>query len=335
MNKTMEDNGTAIGELARAAGQLSSQIVGVQRGQLEINKTQVEMHQGQIEINGRIDSVTNDFNAFVRRSVTNDFKAGLRGAFLPYIHMGFDGSTGNNFFCPASFTDHTGVDRELCIISLPLAVRFFGEECPGKIPAATTQSFFLSPHFIRAAGLDYKDIINGLLLTGFAFLAVGPKWNQMRLRNTSRFVFVEAAFFMKLLKDTDMHFPDRPRNRSDLVHGGHRPNYKVDGVDFGFKEASRTDKSTGPIVQIRQTIPLERKRTMAVLGEAWVKEWYNPMVAKFFDIPDDVVGVHHVISSVVDSTSALVKSHTEAIGDYKRRKSQSAYRKRAKRARSS
>lgn len=339
MQKTVQANRAAFKSLCVVAGDLSGDIVevqqgivSVQQGQLEIKKGQLQMrqdmHQGQTEIHGRIDSVTTKFNAFVKTCETNNFTSGLKGMIYPYVHHGFHGASGNNFFCPFAFTDHAGLYRELCAISLPNAGKFFLEECPAKIPVDTTTSFFLSPTFIRATGLNYKDIINGLLLTGMAFLAVGPGWNQMRLRNTAKFVFVEAAFMKNLLRDIDNHIPDRPRSRSDFVHGGHVPSYKVNGVDFGFRQASREDKSTGPIVQIRRTIPPERKKQMPVMAEAWVQEWYTPMVAQFFNVPHDMVGVHHVNSSVVDPTSDLVKKHAQAIGEYRRRQSASAARKR-------
>lgn len=354
MRKIVLANKKQFQSLCHVAGELSGQIVGVQQGligvqqgivgvqqgQLKIQQGQLRMqqdiHQNQNEMNGRIDSVTTEFNAFVKTCATNNFTSGLRGTFFPYLHHGFHGASGNNFYCPFSITDHMGEYRELVAISLPCAGKFYNEECPAHVALTTTTSFFLSPFFVRAERLDFKDIISGVLLTGFSMLAVGPKWNQMRLRNTAKFVIVEAAFMKKLLQDIDIHIPDRPRNRSDFVHGGgHTPNYKVDGVDYGFRQASRDDKSTGRIVQICQTIRLERKRMMPVMGEAWVQEWYTPMVADFFDIPADMVGVHHVVSSVVDRTSALVKKHSVAIGEYRKRSSQSASRKkRSKKARS-
>lgn len=331
LKRQIRANDSAIGDLVQAASHLSSQIVDLRQGQLDIKSGQVEVQRSQHELrqefNGRIDAQNLQFNSFVRTSVTNAFKSGLRGQFLPYLHLGFDGSSGNNFYCQVSLTDHTGADRDLVCFSIPSATRFYGVECPQKIPMETTQSFFLSPEFIRAGGLNYKDIINGLMLTGFGFLAVGPKWNQMRMRNTARFVFVEAAFARKLLDDIDEHMPDRPRVRRDLTHGGTTPNYKLDGNDFGFRQQSRTDKSTGHIIQVRQTIPYERKKMMPMLGEPWVREWYTPGVAKFFRIPEEEIGVHHVVGSVLDPNSAIVKTHAQGFADFRQRVYNAKYKK--------
>jgi len=344
LGRRLEDNEEVIGTLARAAKKLSDQIVGVHQGLVGVQQTQVEMqqdiHRGRVEMNGRIDSVTTAFNDFVKTSATNTFVGGLRGTYLPYLHHGFHGPSGNNFFCPVEIEDHKGAQRALCVISLPCAGTFYLKECGLQLSVATTNSFFLSPFFVRAEGLNYKDVIEALLLTGFGFLAVGPQWNQMRVRNTERFVIVEAAFMKKLLGDIDAHIPNRPRNRSDFVHGdGRTPNYKVDGVDYGFRQESTEDKSTGRIVQIGRSIPLERKILMPVMGEAWVAEWYTKAVAEFFEIPEDMRGVRHVVSSVVDPESALVKKHAEAIREYRKRKSRSSSRKstraEAKKAKSS
>lgn len=170
-------------------------------------------------------------------------------------------------WCPVGLTIETGEYRELVVLSLPVLERFFAEECTNKIDRASTKSFFTSPAMMRAPGLDYKDLINALLLTPFAFLAVGPKWNQMRSRNLDRFVVVEAAWFKQLLADIRLYMEDRPLVRNFMA-GGRLPSYKVDGVDYGLMQASNTDKSTGNITQIHRSIPLDHKMMMPVVGQA-------------------------------------------------------------------
>jgi len=85
-------------------------------------------------------------------------------------------------------------------------------------------------------------------------------------------------------------------------------------------------------VQISQIIPLERATQLPVIGEAWVFEWYTPIIARFFDIPAAQVGVCHVNSSVVDSGSRRVRVHAEASADYRKRVASNKVRK-VKRAR--
>lgn len=318
-----EQNEKMFGQLAEIAQGFSSEIVNLGRSIVDLKKGAKE---GEERLHSRVDGVQQELKELRAEATTSEFRQGLRLHYLPYLPLGFDGRTGNNLWCPVSFTDHNGIDRELVVLSLPCLSRFYAEECPNHIDAQTTMSFFMGPAMKRAPGLDYKDIINGLLLTGFSFLAVGKRWNQMRARNTARFVFVEAAWFKQLLAAIDTHFPDRPRVR-DFVNGGKAPNYKADGVDYGFWQASPTDMSTGNIVQIAQTIPLLRKRMLPVMGETWVREWYTPMIAKFFDIPDDLVGAHHVVGSELDTGSGPVKLHRDALTDYKRRKTHQKYKR--------
>ena len=298
---------------------------GQRANQQSIDNLTTNVNHVASNLTGRLDSMENRFGEFSRTSANLDFRRGPRGQFLPYIHHLFDGSTGNNAVCPVAFTDHKDLERELVVISLAATERFFCEECPNKIDGQTTRSFFTGPDFLRAAGLDYKDTIRIYLLTGFKFLAVGPAWNQERARNTQRVVIVEGKWYKQLLADIAREMPDRPLVR-DFIQGGRSPNYRNDGVDYGFRQVSKTDKSTGRIVQISKVIPFEQKKKMVVVGEPWVRDWYTPFVADLFGIPSDMVGVRHAVSSVMDTTSAAVGEHRDAIAKYKVRKAKQEWK---------
>lgn len=270
-------------------------------------------------VNNRLDSMEEKFGNF-------NFNAGLRGQFLPYAHHWFDGSTGNNCICPAEITDHEGRDRELVVFSIPALERFYSEECPNKIDGITTRSFFTGRDFRRASGLNYKDCIEALLRTGFKFLSVGPGWNQERKRNMERFVFVEGDWYKKLLADICTEIPDRPLVR-DFIQGGRSPNYKQDGVDFGFRQVSETNQSTGKIVQIGgRSISSSDKKKCVVQGQAWCKEWYTEFVADLFGVPSDMAGVHHVASSGLDTSSAPVMTHRNALKLYQKRNAKQVWK---------
>lgn len=334
-NDHLERTDQVFGQLAAVATTMSGKIGDLQHGQLNLKQGQLNLKQGQVELRQDVETVTQQFVEFTRTSKEDtkkrEFRAGQRDLFLRYLPLLFDGSTGMIAWCPVGLNIATGEYRELVVLSLPVLERFFAVECPNKIDGASTKSFFTSPAMMRAPGLDYKDLINALLLTPFAFLAVGRSWNQMRSRNMDRFVVVEAEWFKQLLADIRLYMEDRPLVRN-FMGGGHLPNYKVDGVAYGFMQASNTDKSTGYITQIYRSIPLDRKMMMPVMGQAWWKKLYNPMIASFFDIPEDMIGVHHVVGSVVDPSSADVKTHAVSITKYRKRQRDEQARKEKRKA---
>lgn len=247
---------------------------------------------------------------------------------MQYLPLLFDGRTGNNGWCPLVIEDHNGQERHLVVMSIPALVRFFSEECPHKMDPATTTSMFTGPIFPRASGLNYGDMIEALLLAGFAFLGVGPKWNQNRKANMARFTFIEASWFKAFLADIYKYFPERPRVRN-FNKGEKLPNYRLDGHDFAFRQQSRSNYSTGHIVQIQQSIELSFKVRMSVQGEAWWKESYEK-VSDVCDIPEDEVGKYHVVAGVVDKSCDDVVSHGQAIQYYRKRKNHQEAKKRAR-----
>lgn len=250
-------------------------------------------------------------------SLQTEFRSGPGRKYLPYAHHWFDGATGNNCICPVSFTDHNRRERELVILSVALMTKFYIEEVNDSSSKDEVLSFIKGETFVRATGLSYKDVVKGLLLTGFKFRAVGRGCNQMRRENMARFVLVEAEFYKELLGDVKKYFPRRPLTR-DFIMGGRAPNYRVDGTDYGFL-VTETDQSTGYITQISRSISAQQKTTMVCMGEPFVKEWYTPLFGKLFDVPAEMLGKYHITSSVIDPSGKPVKCHRQAQADYIRR----------------
>lgn len=138
---------------------------------------------------------------------------------------------------------------------------------------------------------------------------------------------MEAAWFMDLLSKIDVEFPERPRVRN-FQPVCKTSRYNNDGFGFGFRKCIDTDKSTGSIVQLGgKEISAERARTLPVIGEPWVQEWYTRIVGKVFGVPADMLGVRHVVGSVLDANSATVRTHAFGVEDYWRRRKNQGYKR--------
>lgn len=318
----------------KAIESLSKNALTVQDGQRRLQEGQIR-NQHAISgltsslnhvagtLHARIDRMEEDRKASEKKRENAEFRSGPRGQILLYLHHFFDGSTGNNCICPVTFVDHAGLNRELVVQSLPATERFFTEECPNKMDPLHVRSYFTSSDMKRALGLDYKDFITALLLSGFKFLAVGPGWNQERKRNTERFVIYEAEWYKSLLDRVAREMPDRPMKR-DFIHSGRLPNYRNDGVNYGFLIDDDDDKSTGRIVQVSKSFSSEEAKSMVVQGQPWVAEWYTSFVARLFGQPSNMIGVCHIISSCVDATSGPVETHEKASSEYRARQAKQA-----------
>lgn len=313
---------TAAGQSELRQGQLSNQrVIKSLATSLQTTKDELTTSLNTVADNltSRLVAVEEQQVKSARQTANADFKRGMRGHILPYMHHLFDGRDGNSALIPVELTDHRGLERELCCFYLPAAERFFAEECQNKIDAMTVRSFLTGPDFIRATGLNYQDVINIFLLTGFKFLAVGKGWNQERKRNTERVVIVEGKWYKQLLADIDREMPDRPKVR-DFVQGGRMPNYRNDGVDYGFRRVSNVNTSTGNIVQIGGPLSHEKAKKCVVIGEPYVQEWYTPFVKDLFGVPRNKVMEHHIVSSAYDPTSAAPIGHEVAAKKYRMRK---------------
>lgn len=100
-------------------------------------------------------------------------QGGVRKAYFPYFHLMFDGSTGNNGWCPVTLTDFKKRPRELVVLSVQVISRFMIEESPDPQEFKTTFGFLNGPDFKAATDMSYDDEINAYLNSGFKFLARG------------------------------------------------------------------------------------------------------------------------------------------------------------------
>ena len=249
--------------------------------------------------------------------------------FFPFLHLGFDGSSGNNFVVPVEMVDESKTNRDLCVISIPSAEIFMAHESGTGVPVDVTRNFFQNTMvFPLARNLTYKDRINCFLKTGFAFLAVGEKWNWKKAENDSRLRIVEATFWKETLQFIDEAFPDRVKNRSELRYGAKPPSYKSVGLDIGFDVTTRRNRS---VKKVARSFSDEEKKKFPVIGVPWVTEWYTPVVGKVFGVPDSLLGTKHIVGSKFSADSEIrVLSYKEGLSDYHKCENKKNKRKRVR-----
>lgn len=278
----------------------------------------------QASTDRRFNALEVSFADYRKQAAIDSFRSGDNGEYLPFLHLLFDGSTGNNCWCPVTFTDTRRVLRKLVVISLPAMEVCFSEEMPTHSNTDMTRSFFTGGNFKRAENLTYDDEITAYTLSGFGFYSRGPRGSNSRNNNRRRFTIVEARRFKALLKKVNDSFPDRPLVRANLRPGAKIPNYKKDGAIFGFMSVNPKDlfgSPTGRILHIGgRSVSAERKRQFPVQGEPWVREWYTEYIGEFFGVPDHLLGARHIVGSAIDTSSSVPLTYKDGAADFWRRR---------------
>ncbi|CAN0049148.1 unnamed protein product [Scytosiphon promiscuus] len=243
----------------------------------------------------------------------SEFKKGFRGLYLKYLHAMFDGSTGNNCWCPVSLTDYLGRLRKLVVISIPAVDYFITHEVQHVVRENTTLGFFvneLRDDIPAVQDLNYIDEIKAFTKSGFRFLSPGRNLSGNRTLNRMRLIIVNADDFKILLSDSNTIMKDRMRNRS--TKPGSKPlDYSQFGFDFGFKIGNQNVKEVKRIPRLnRDIVPLDSIRTLPVPGKPFVRETYTPFMREFFGLPSDMWGSRHVVCSEVDGDCMYGKVHS-------------------------
>ena len=272
----------------------------------------------------RLNAMAESFADYRKQNAIDSFRSGENGEFLPFLHLLFDGSTGNNCYCPVTFTDSRGVVRKLVVTSVPAMELCYLEEMPTHSNPDLTRSFFTGGNFKRAENLTYDDEITAYTLSGFGFYSRGPQGSNSRNNNRRRLTIVEAHIFKALLNKINDSFPERPLVRANLKPGSKTPNYKKDGAFFGFMYTNAKDmygSPTGRITQIgSRSVSAERKRQFPVEGEPWVKDWYTDFIGEFFGVPGHLLGTRHIVGSVIDTSSSVPHTYKVGVADFWRRR---------------
>lgn len=278
----------------------------------------------QASTDHRFNALEASFADFRKQNAIDSFRSGDNGEYLPFLHLLFDGSTGNNCWCPVTFTDTRKVLRKLVVTSVPAMELCYLEEMPTHSNPDLTRSFFTGGNFQRAENLTYDDEITAYTLSGFGFYSRGPQGSNSRNNNRRRLTIVEAHHFRALLNKINDSFPDRPLVRASLRPGSKTPNYKKDGAIFGFMSVNPDDmygSATGRIAHISgRSVPAERKRQFPVEGEPWVIEWYTDYIGEFFGVPGHLLGKRHIVGSVIDTSSSVPHTYKVGVASFWKRK---------------
>ena len=251
-----------------------------------------------------------DVNLVLHTIHSSKLREGKCALYFPYVHLWFDGSTGNNCICPVGLKDHRKLDRKLLVMSVHGVFRNMNKETPLGESLSDTYTF-LHYHFndMKASGLNVDDQMNAYLQSSFKFLT---RRSSTVAENSRRLIILEMQPVKDLFSKIKVEYKNRPRRREDIgINVSPALSYKSDGFEFGF------DTSMAPINVLgakHKNVSAERRKKLAVIGEPWVKEWYSPIIGEFFGVPPNLLGVRHVVAGEVASESECPAVESYEVG---------------------
>ncbi|CAB1097167.1 unnamed protein product [Ectocarpus sp. CCAP 1310/34] len=189
----IESNRSGIVRNAIAVEETKKDAEEIRKEVREAMREVREIAEGQRENNPRTQSMQKMY-------VSDKFVGQLGETFMPFFHLLFDPSTGNNGWCPVIFKDHKNDTLELVVISVQCCQCFYGEERrKSEQDKQSCQSWLLGPTFEQATGFTCADELKAYQLSGFKFLGAGPRMNNNRSDNKKRFIICWANWFKNVL----------------------------------------------------------------------------------------------------------------------------------------
>ena len=326
--KLRQDNNLMMGTMAEAVqemNKMSTAIVTKQNAQAE---EIVDLKKDVAELKDESKELRDGVKYALHTLKSSKLRQGKCEMYYPYVHLWFDGSTGNLCFCPVTLNDHRQLARKLVVLCVHAIFRFMNNETLFGESYSDTCTF-LHYHFndMKARNLNLDDQMNAYLQSSFKFLTRRP---STQAENSRRLIIVEFQQFKDFLSEVNAEYLNRPRRRQDINHRvSPALSHKSDGFEFGF------DTSMAPINVLgakHKNVSAKRRKQLPVIAEPWVKDWYTPLVGELFGVPADMLGVRHVVACEVASESECpaVKTYEEGLKDFLARKKRESDKKLAR-----